>query len=393
MIIAGEASGDHHGAKLVSALKQKDPGLFVVGIGGQAMRNAGMKVVVDVSELAVVGITEILTNLRSLLKAMVAARRLLKILNPELLILIDFPGFNLPVAATAKKLGIPVLYYISPQIWAWRSGRVKKIGRRVDHMAVILPFEKAFYDKHGIPVSFVGHPLMEGNIIQADERRLLPLTPENAVVGLFPGSREREITRLLPEMLKAAYLLEQRKPGLRFVLSVAPTIDRRLIDQLVNRFYPGDALDMSPGPVETIFDQCACIMAASGTVTLEAAIAGVPMVIVYRVSPLSYLLGRMLVRSIKHFGLVNLIAGREVVPELLQEQASAKQISEKVLTFLTDDTRRVGVTEELMKVRQTLGGAGASQQVAKIAVNLLGSDNTEEEGVMDGNPEVYQSRP
>ena len=393
MIIAGEASGDHHGAKLVSALKQKDPGLFVFGIGGQAMREAGMKVVVDVSELAVVGITEILTNIKSLLKAMITAKRLLKILKPELLILIDFPGFNLPVAVTAKKLGLRVLYYISPQIWAWRSGRVKKIGRCVDHMAVILPFEKAFYDQHGIPVSFVGHPLMDGNVNPVNERRLIPLSSENTVVGIFPGSREREITRLLPEMLKAAHLLEQRKPGIRFVLSLAPTINRRLIEQLVKHHYPGDALELSPGPAGTIFSQCACIMATSGTVTLEAAIAGVPMVIVYRVSPMSYLIGRLLVRRIKHFGLVNLIAGHEVVPELLQDQASADQIADKVYAFLTHNTRRVSVIKELLKVRQALGGAGASQQVAAIATDLLSADHETVASAVDGNPEVNQLQP
>jgi len=206
MIIAGEASGDLHGSKLVKAMLDQDPSIYFMGIGGRALREAGVRILVEASTLSVVGITEVLSKGRSLLRGIAKATKLIKIMNPDLLILIDFPDFNLHMAAKAKKLGIPVLYYISPQFWAWRQGRIKKIKKRVDHMAVILPFEEAFYRQHGVPVTFVGHPLLDDRKL-LDNKKRVDTETEEPVIGLLPGSRDKEVSRHLPVMLAAAELL------------------------------------------------------------------------------------------------------------------------------------------------------------------------------------------
>ena len=205
-ILAGEASGDQHGARLVSAMQKKNPALFFCGMGGDALRQAGVRIVMEASELTVVGITEVFAKIPAILKGMAKIKKLLKSLRPDLLILIDFPDFNLHIAAVAKKLDIPVLYYISPQIWAWRQGRVKRIGKLVDHMAVILPFEQRFYKEHNVPVTFVGHPLLDTDLPAAGP--VLNAEPDGpTVIGLVPGSRDNEIIRHLPVMLDTADLL------------------------------------------------------------------------------------------------------------------------------------------------------------------------------------------
>jgi lipid-A-disaccharide synthase len=293
MIIAGEASGDQHGAKVVRAILERDPDLFFFGIGGDALKAAGVRVLVDASRLAVVGITEVFSKLPVLLKAMRIAKGLLDILKPDLLILIDFPDFNLNVAAAARKRGIPVLYYISPQIWAWRAGRVRKIRERVDHMAVILPFEADFYKGHGVPVSFVGHPLLDGSGGSGVDTQRPDSPPENAiVVGLLPGSRDREVTRLFPEMLAAALLILREIPQARFVVSRSPSVARGLIESIIASRAPGTEMEIEDRGVQQIFAKSAVVVATSGTVTLEAAIAGVPFVLVYKVSPPQLSLGQ-----------------------------------------------------------------------------------------------------
>jgi len=231
-IIAGEASGDQHGAKLIKAMQKKNPALFFCGIGGPALRQAGVRILVDAAELTVVGITEVFAKLPGILKGMGTIKKLLKSLKPELLILIDFPDFNLHVAATAKKLGIPVLYYISPQIWAWRQGRVKRIGRLVDHMAVILPFEQQFYREHNVPATFVGHPLLEGPLPASDEI-LATGGQGQTTIGLVPGSRDNEISRHLPVMLDTADILKDRLKHAIFIISHAPSVERNQIEAIV----------------------------------------------------------------------------------------------------------------------------------------------------------------
>ena len=223
VMVAGEASGDTHGAHLIRELQKRYGPLFVCGMGGRRMRDAGARVLIDANQVAVVGITEVLFKAPQVLKAMSRLKKLLAGLKPDLLILIDFPDFNLHLAARAKKLGIPILYYISPQIWAWRASRVKKIKARVDHMAVILPFEESFYRKHSVPVSFVGHPLMDSPTGRVPVRKCRA-PGSSPVVALLAGSRDREVSTLLPVMLKAAQRLQERISTLRIVISCAASI-------------------------------------------------------------------------------------------------------------------------------------------------------------------------
>jgi len=369
MIIAGEASGDLHGSKLVRAMRRKSQSIFFCGIGGQALKNAGVRILIDASELAVVGITEVLSKLPNLIKGMSLAKKLLKSLHPDLLILIDFPDFNFQIASTAKKIGIPVLYYISPQLWAWRSGRVKKIKRLVDHMAVILPFEEDFYRNHNIPVTFVGHPLLDSELpeVKSSYRDRADIVP---IIGLLPGSRDSEIRRHLPVMLDAAKILAERIKNIKYIVSLAPGVEKNRIDVVAEECMQTIDLEIETGDVDRIFEKCDLVIAASGTVTLQAAIACVPMVVIYKISLLSYWLGRTMIR-VEHISLANLIADKRVVPELLQNQASSGNIADMVFEMINDADGIRNLRKELSNIRDTLGGSGASERVADIAVSMM----------------------
>lgn len=372
MIIAGEASGDLHGAHLVKALHALAPDVSVIGIGGTAMRDAGVDILVPSETLSVVGITEVAVKLPALAAARRRVREALARRRPRLLILIDFPDFNLNVAAMAKTLGIPVLYYISPQIWAWRKGRVHTIARRVDHMAVILPFEARFYRRHGVPVTFVGHPLLDRPPATDDPDGLCQLSRRHGgpVVGLLPGSRDKEVVRLLPEMIRAARRIRERLPDARFVLSRAKTVSEELLRGAMADLDAMLPVTVSTADVRHIFQCSTLVIAASGTVTLEAAMAHTPMVVVYRVSPLSYWLGRALIR-VPFISLVNLIAGRQVVPELIQDDALGPGIAAAALRLLEDPAAMAAVTRQLTDIQHQLGRPGASRRVADIALNMM----------------------
>jgi len=370
MIIAGEASGDHHGAKLVKAIQKKDKGIFFCGIGDQALERAGVKILMRASELAVVGITEIIAKLPKLLEGLGIAKKLLKVLRPDLLILIDFPDFNLRVAKRAKKLGIPVLYYISPQIWAWRKGRVNQICRRVDHMAVILPFEKEFYQAHGIPVTFVGHPLLDGDN-PLIHQTLTADSGDAPLIGLLPGSRDREVSRHVPVMLEAAGKLQKKMAGIRFAISVAPSVDRQTVEEMIQDHAAGLNLEIVAGRVEKILDRCCLAIVASGTATLETAISGTPMVVIYKVSPMTYWIGRALIRGVNAISLVNLIAGKALVAELIQKEADPETIAARAWELLENTAQRRQLQQELRQLRLCLGGSGASERVAEIALEML----------------------
>ncbi len=368
MIIAGEASGDLHGAKLAQSIKNRNRDTLLFGIGGTAMKKEGVRILVDSKTLSVVGITEVLSKLKTIYRAMTAVKKALIRRQPDLLILIDFPDFNFHAAAAAKKLGIPVLYYISPQIWAWRQGRVHKIKRLVDHMAVILPFEAAFYRRHHVPVTFVGHPLLD---------RIGPMVNRHAsapqkkipIIGLLPGSREKEVSTLLPVMLEAAKLIRRQLPAARFVVSCSESINDDLVMGFVRQHVSGIEIETIKGSVVDVFRQSTMVVAASGTVTLEAALYGTPMVVIYKVSPLSYWLGKRLIK-VKHIGIVNLIAQKELLPELIQDNASPQTVAETVTTMIRDPKRLRQMEKELLGIRDLLGGAGASDRVAQIALNL-----------------------
>ena len=368
MIIAGEASGDIHGSHLVMAMHKRNSALFFYGIGGRALRDAGVKIFVNAEELSVVGITEVFSKLIGIFKGISAAKRSLKEMRPDLLILIDFPDFNLHVAATAKKLKIPVLYYISPQVWAWRPGRVNKIGKLVDHMAVILPFEQQFYRKHNIPVTFVGHPLLDNK--HATDSSINKMTSDEAVIGLLPGSRDREIARHLPVMLEAAGLISRRDGKVKFIISLASSVEREHIEDIMKNYKVTIDFDIVADGVDKVFRQCKLVIAASGTVTLEAAISGTPMLIIYKVSAISYWLGKIMIK-VNNIGLVNLIAGKEIVPELVQSKASPENIADTALNMLNDASGLERLRSELLGVRESLGGPGASERVAEIALSML----------------------
>jgi lipid-A-disaccharide synthase len=368
VIVAGETSGDLHGAKLVRAMHQKEKHLFFCGIGGPALREAGVRILYDAADLSVVGITEVLARLPNVLQSMGRMKKILKSLRPDLLILVDYPDYNMRLAPLAKKLQIPVLYYISPQIWAWRQGRVKRIRRMVDHMAVILPFEERFYQDHDVPVTFVGHPLLDSELPPPAELKS-PAKADCPMIGLVPGSRTNEVAEHLPIMLRAAKTLKGRLPAATFLLSKAPSVERRHLNSILEEFGDPDIGVISDN-VEHLFASCDLIVVASGTVTLQAAIYGTPMIIIYKVSPVSYWLGRLLVR-VKNIGLVNLVAGKELVPELIQGNASAENIARTAADMLSDPDQLRHLRHELYATRDLLGQAGASSRVADIALRML----------------------
>jgi len=369
VMVAGEASGDAHGAHLVQAIQKCCGPIYVCGMGGHRMRDAGARVLIDAKEVAVVGITEVLSKTPQVLKAMSRLKKLLTGLKPDLLILIDFPEFNLHLASKAKKLGIPVLYYISPQIWAWRAGRVKKIKARVDHMAVILPFEASFYRQHDVPVSFVGHPLMDSPTGQVPVRKCTAPSP-SPMVALLAGSRDLEVSSLLPVMLKASQRLQKLIPSMRIIISCAHSIDTELVNDILAN-HPVENAEISNQAIHDMLPKCDLAIVASGTVTLETAICGVPMVITYTVSPLSYWLGRALI-DVDHIGLVNLIAEDRIMPELIQKEVSPEAICETAFDIISDPARYIEMCEALLVVRQKLGQSGASKKVAEIAQGLMG---------------------
>ena len=375
MIIAGEASGDLHGSRLVQAMRKRAPSLRFLGMGGSELAGAGVELLCDAARVSVVGLTEVFTHLGAILAARRTLVRAMQRERPALLILIDFPDFNLWLARTAKKLSIPVFYYISPQIWAWRRGRARTIGRLADRIGVILPFEEEVYRKYGIRADFVGHPLMDTVRAEMEEEEFRDryALGSRLLIGLLPGSRSREVRALLPLFVDAAALLRHRLSApCTFLVPRAPTVSRQ---QLM-----AAGLENSREEIDLrIIDQdryalmhaCRAAVAASGTVTLELAILGTPTVTGYRVSPLTYRLGRLLVRDLDHFSLVNLIAGREVIPELLQDDLTPQAIADALLPLLTDTPARKGMLAGLERVRHLLGDAGASERAAELALSLL----------------------
>ncbi len=369
MIVAGEASGDMYGARLVEEALQLEPDVRFFGIGGADMRAAGVETLVDANTLAVMGLVEVVSQFRVIARAFSTLKRIIRTTPPDLLILIDYPGFNLRLAAVAKAAGVPVLYYISPKVWAWRPGRAKKIAATVSHVAVIFPFEVPIYEQVGAPVTFVGHPLLEmvaPTMTRAGALEAFGLKG-GRVVGLFPGSRRSEITALLPVMLEAATLLKDRFPDLRFVLPLASSIERSLVDGLLAT--AGVEATIVQGKNYDVIQVCDAIIAASGTVTLEIALMGIPEVIIYKVAPLTYAVGKRLVK-VAHMGIGNIVAGERVVPELLQHEAEPVPIADAIGRYLTDGGYRDTIVAKLRAVREKLGTSGASRRVAALALGM-----------------------
>jgi len=368
LIVTGEASGDLHGAHLAKAIMALDPTTELVGIGGPSMRAAGVNLVPGVPQLDVMGLIG-LSAIRAMLQRVRAIRRVLKAEAWDLVVLIDNPGLNFHFARVAKAAGRRVLYYIAPQLWAWRPGRMKWIQRRVDHVVVILPFEPELYHRAGVRCTFVGHPLLDmvaAHYDRAKLRREFGLSESARVVGLLPGSRVSEVEMLLPVLLKTAAQLVLAEPGTQFILAQASSIDDNLIQTLLRD---------SPVPVRVVHDRASEVMAlsdvlliASGTATLQAAVVGTPMVLLYKTSPLTYRLARWLI-TVKWIGLVNLVGGRLIVPELVQEEATDERLCREVLHLLRNPLAYNDMKEGLRQVRQSLGEPGASSRAAQVVLS------------------------
>jgi len=371
-IIAGEASGDLHGSNLVRAMQRINPRIRFYGIGGEKLKEAGVKIVADSSDMAVVGLTEVLSKLGFILSVRRKLKRSLHEENPDLLILIDYPDFNLPLAKVAKKHGIKVFYYISPQVWAWRKRRIYHIARYVDKMAVILPFETSLYDEVNLDVRFVGHPLLDVvkmNISRDDALREFGLKDRGTIIGILPGSRESEVTKLLPDMMKAAHILTERISPVQFVLPLADTLRHDFISDIVNQ-YSVDVTVVKDN-VYDVIGVSDIVMVASGTATLETALLETPMVIVYKVSPVSYFIGRLII-NVDHIGMVNIIAGKKVVPEFIQNDATPENIANGIYDILSNTPKMDIIKRDLGQIREKLGSPGAAARAAELAYEIIG---------------------
>jgi len=378
MIVTGEASGDLHGANLIRALQAGGDDIAFCGMGGPELESLGVDILFDAARVAVVGVVEVFAHLKDILLAQSILKKRMVSDPPDLLIIIDLPDFNLILAKKAKRLGIPVFYYIAPQVWAWRSGRVRTIKKRVDKLGVILPFEEQFFKERGLDAEYVGHPLLDTAHVSLSREEFFKkhdIADGQNCIGLLPGSRKNEINALLPRFLDAALVLQekQKKPdSLVFVIPQASTISRmdldgaglkRYEDRLNIRIIEGDRYNM--------MSVCDVAVAASGTVTLELAIMGVPMVVVYRLAGLTYRLAKMLVK-LDHFSLVNLIAGKTAVPELLQDEVTAANIARELQNLTSDQQVREQTLKALAEVRRRLGDSGASEKAADVVLKLLG---------------------
>lgn len=371
LLVAGEASGDQHAARLVAALREHLPAARFFGLGGPALAAQGLELCCRAEELAVVGLVEVFQKLPRLWRTLARLRRFLKEERPDLAILVDFPDFNFQVARLARFYRVPVLYYISPQVWAWRRYRVYTLARLVDRLVVIFPFEEDFYRRYGVPVTYVGHPLLDAlpQLPPRPElRAALGLLPRDLAIALLPGSRQSEIDRLLPLQLAAAALLQARLPACRFLLPLAPGLSPGAIQPYLAK---------TPIEVAIFQDQTYQVLAAadlaliaSGTATLEAALFGTPMVIMYCLNPLSYYLGRLLIR-VPYIGMANLIAEEELFPELVQHEATPDRLAAAALKLLTDPAALARIRFGLHQVLTRLGGRGASRRAATVALELL----------------------
>ena len=374
MIVAGEASGDLYGATLATELHALSPGTRLLGMGGDRMREAGVETLVDANVMAVMGLVEVLEHLPVIVKGFNILKQRLLSDAPRLLILIDYPDFNLRLAKIAKRAGIKVLYFISPQVWAWRSGRVKGIGQVVDRMAVLFPFEVPLYQNAGIPVSFVGHPLLD-MVAPALESTLaadaLGLDPARRVVGLFPGSRKSVIKRMLPTVLESAALLKARHPELQFVLPLAASLRPADIEPYLAA--AGVKVSVVSGRNHDVMSSCAAAIAVSGTVIMELALVGVPTVLVYKVSPISYQIGKRVI-NVPHIGICNIVAEKRLIKELIQHEAHPEAIADEVDAMLNDQAYAGEMRAGLAGVREKLGSGGALVRLAQLAKHMIDKD-------------------
>ncbi len=371
MIVTGEASGDLHGANLIKAAREIDPGLSFFGVGGQRMAEAGCEILIPGEEISVMGLVEVIGHFPVIYRAF---NRLKKILlgeqRPDVLILIDFPDFNLRLARQAQRARVPVLYYVSPQVWAWRRKRVKKIARVVDRLAAILPFEPAFYDGQDMDVEYVGNPLLDEFGIGQDPADFFQkhgLQTGIPTVGLFPGSRHNELRYNFDTILGAAQRIRQHLPEVQFLLPVASSLGRHALERYMGKV--NLPVTLVEDDIYDVANACDAVITVSGTVTLQIALAGTPMAILYKMAPVTFFIGKRLIK-VSHIGLANIVAGRGVVREFIQDQATPATLSAEILRILSDSEYRQSIRQGLATVKEKMGEKGCSSRVAQMASEM-----------------------
>ena len=371
LIIAGEASGDLHGAKLVQALLDVYPKARFTGMGGGRMRDAGVNTLFGIERMGAVGLVEIFSDLGHYFGVYRALMKEIASLKYTAVILIDYPTLNLRLAKHSRKHSCPVYYFISPQVWAWRKGRIEDIRKSVHKMFVILPFEEKMYQEAGVDAEFLGHPFIDvvhPTRTRGDSLEKFALDSHKKIVGLLPGSRMNEISSLLDEILLAAEKIKKEMGECQFLLPVADTIDPVLIQQKLGSNPLG--IKILTGETYNVMNTCDALIIASGSATLEAGIIGCPMVIIYKLNPLTYWLALMLINT-PYYGLVNIVAGESVVPELIQSKANADNIAAEILKFLKNPEYCQEVHSRLLLVRENLGRPGVMKAVAASIVDSL----------------------
>lgn len=370
LIIAGEASGDLHAAKLVKAIKEIDPALRVWGVGGNLMRETGVEIFHDINDLSAIGLFDVLKKLPLFLALKKKILHEIQKNKPEAIILVDFSGFNLRLAKAINN-DTPVIYYISPQVWASRPGRIDTIKKYISRMIVILPFEKEFYKKYGLDVEFVGHPLLDivgPSMPEKDFFERFGLTPGKPLIALLPGSRPSEVKQILPVMIKTCSLINKSMPQAQFVIAKPASVNWGIYNRLIS----GADIDLKiiqGYAYDCITDATFCLV-ASGTATLETAIMGRPFVIIYKMSLLNYLLYRPQVK-LPHIGLVNILADKRIIPEFIQFKAKPQDISREVLKIMQSPDKISNIKSGLKQIKQALGEKGAVKKAAQIITDFL----------------------
>ena len=374
MISCGEPSGDLYAGALIAALRRREPTIEVFGLGGDRFKAAGGDLVADFHGLSVTGLTEALAVLpRSwrTLRALVAAARERK---PHALVVIDYPDFNFRLMRAVKRLGVPVIYYVSPQLWAWRAGRIKTMKQVVDVVLPIFPFEEPIYRREHMDVRFVGHPLIDLAVAERSREQLLQrlkLDHAKPVVALLPGSRPNELERLAPVMAAAAPMIAAKVRGAQFIVARAPDLSDRLFEGFG---LPGVTLRIVEGQTDDVLQAADAVVTASGTATVQAALHGKPMVVLYKLSPTTYRLGKRLAR-VEMYAMVNLIAGERIVRELIQDDCTAEAVAAETIRILVEPEYRNRMIDQVAEVRRRLGGPGASERAAEAVLDVVHSSD------------------
>jgi len=370
LLVVGEASGDLHGAHLARALREKDPTVVISAIAGEGLRREGVDVVFNVEDIAGMGLTEVAGNLKNLWRAYASVKAFLRKRRPDLLVAIDFPDFNFQLLPIMHALGVPVVYYVSPQLWAWRTGRIEQVKKYVRKMIVIFPFEQEFYRKHGVDVAYVGHPLAFLPLPQVSRPEFAAqykLDPTRQWLAILPGSRRKEVRLILPVMLEAVEVLRKQGNDFEYLLPVASTLDREWVRYQLGPAYR--TIKLTENAQATVMHSRAAVV-ASGTATVETALTGTPFIVVYRLSALTWLLGRRMVK-LDTFAMPNLIAGKKIVPELIQGGFTADALVRELSTILADGPARLQMQQALSQVKEKLRDTAHREKPAVLAAREI----------------------